>query len=559
MATISIPEVLAQNFDEYLTNANGLAFSGECIGGSLLPPLLVVYLDTYGLSGAFFILFGLTSTSIPAALLLNPKYHQKETTISQNSLELLPGHKNSSEAFKVLSSTPRVSNEVFGPDESSMSAETKKLSVAKYSNRRIIISNALQNYGRFSAYQGIFNSNKIYLKTYGIKSRSLESIPTFVSAKTKHMFRPKVPALNTKIIQIDTEKNPHISEQSSKNTLRIEQDILSDLYTEIEEERISSSFNTEESMISHSFTYSYPTKCKNWVFPRKESSNDYLTREQNCSKQYGTLYREIIGDSISENKYSKPLTEPFKQKPGCSFEDTVKKSTPRPDIPSSPRNTSSLEPFRVFLDGAFLFILITQSLILYNSTMFLTIIVDFCKDCGLSSSERVTVLVCASATETFGRIGLGWFTDLDYITNSSFSAVCCLVMSFAFGGLLFVKEVALACILVAVLGFSLGGVSIVGPGVISDHIPEDKRPMALASRFFLYAVLSLSQSPLIGYIRGELGSYYWMFVLLAVICLLASLTSMLTPCAAKCRDKRKAYQKEKIDENASLIKRANPT
>ncbi|GFU31225.1 uncharacterized protein TNCV_1742201 [Trichonephila clavipes] len=240
MATISIPEVLAQNFDEYLTNANGLAFSGECIGGSLLPPLLVVYLDTYGLSGAFFILFGLTSTSIPAALLLNPKYHQQRTTISEKSSELLPGHKISSEAFKVLSSTRRVSDEVFGPDESSMSAETKKLSVAKDSNTRINIRDALQNAGRFSAYQGIFNnSNKIYLKTYGIKSKSLESIPTFVSAKPKHMFKPKVPAHNTKIIQIGTERKPHISEKSSKNTFRIGQDILNDLYNEIEEKRIS--------------------------------------------------------------------------------------------------------------------------------------------------------------------------------------------------------------------------------------------------------------------------------------------------------------------------------
>ncbi|GFS65019.1 uncharacterized protein NPIL_259961 [Nephila pilipes] len=54
MATVLIPEVLSRNFDEYLSNANGLAFSGECIAGFLLPPILQICLNTFGLSGTFF-------------------------------------------------------------------------------------------------------------------------------------------------------------------------------------------------------------------------------------------------------------------------------------------------------------------------------------------------------------------------------------------------------------------------------------------------------------------------------------------------------------------------
>ncbi|GFY70313.1 uncharacterized protein TNIN_90171, partial [Trichonephila inaurata madagascariensis] len=129
--------------------------------------------------------------------------------------------------------------------------------------------------------------------------------------------------------------------------------------------------------------------------------------------------------------------------------------------------------------------------------MFLTIIVDFARDDGLSSSQEIAVLVYLSIADTLGRLGLGWVTDLGFISNSSFSAICCFIMSITFGGLVFVKEFKMISFLVFVFGLSVGGFLIVCPGVISDHIEEDKRPMALAARFFLYALLSLTQPPLI--------------------------------------------------------------
>ncbi|GFR19600.1 hypothetical protein TNCT_714641, partial [Trichonephila clavata] len=56
------------------------------------------------------------------------------------------------------------------------------------------------------------------------------------------------------------------------------------------------------------------------------------------------------------------------------------------------------------------------------------------------------------------------------------------------------------------------------------------------------------------YIRGKLGSYDWMLVLLAITCLLSLVTSLLTPVAAKCRDKRKANKD--VEERSNLIERA---
>ncbi|GFQ71026.1 uncharacterized protein TNCT_30461 [Trichonephila clavata] len=469
MATVLIPEVLSQNFDEYLTNANGLAFSGECIAGFVLPPLLQASLNTYGTSGTFLLLSGMILHGIPAALLLNPKYYRKNIQVSPKSIKPLAERQSSS-------------NEV---------------------------------------YNGTIKSDKLSL--------SLETkIPSKVSMPNKN------------VIQIAKRGILHINEQSFENTFGIRQNILSDSSIEIKENLVSSSFETEESPISHSYPKANKKKGKHAALVRKETSSTQLLKEQNCSTDYGTLDTEVTRE----------------QTPSFNMEEKVLENAASPPSPKllPPKKVSTFEPFRVFLDPTFLLIQVTQSLILYNCTMFLTIIVDFARDDGLSSRQEIAVLVYLSIADTLGRLGLGWVTDLGFISTASFSAVCCFIMSIAFGGLIFVKEFKMISFLTFVFGLSEGGFLIVCPGVISDHIEEDKKPMALAARFFLYALLSLTQSPLIGYIRGKLGSYDWMLVLLAITCLLSLVTSLLTPVAAKCRDKRKANKD--VEERSNLIERA---
>ncbi|GFU31199.1 uncharacterized protein TNCV_1741961 [Trichonephila clavipes] len=70
MGSVLIPVVLNQHFDKYLSNANGIAFGGECIAGFVLPVLIKYVLDEYGTSGLFLILSGLMLHSVPAAMLL---------------------------------------------------------------------------------------------------------------------------------------------------------------------------------------------------------------------------------------------------------------------------------------------------------------------------------------------------------------------------------------------------------------------------------------------------------------------------------------------------------
>ncbi|GFS65016.1 uncharacterized protein NPIL_259941 [Nephila pilipes] len=476
MATVSIPEVLSQNFSEYLTTANGIAFSGECIGGFLLPPLLVQFLDIYGLSGAFLILCGLVLTSIPAALLLNPVYYQTVTKASQKVTDSLFRSEQSSEAAKLFPSINGVYNEIFEPEPS------------------------------------------VLIET---------TVPSMTKKPDLHVEETLSHSIN---IPTGKERTLYFSEKLFKSFFRAREDSLSHSYVEIKGKMIMRSFEIEDSTISYSYPGVIQKKNKYKIVLRKES-NSLLLKKQNCSKHYGTLDKEITADQMFT----------------CNFQKN-------PPVPPISKKISLFEPFLVFFDFTFILILVTQSLVLYNYTMFLTIVVDFSRDSGLSSKQEIIVLVCMSIGDMIGRIGLGWLTDLGFISKVSFSALCCFIMSTTFGCLYFVKDFIFICFIDFVLGLGLGGFLIVCPGVISDHIEEDKRPMALAARFFLYALLSLTQSPLIGYIRGELGSYDWMLVILAVNCLLSLLISFFIPFAARRRDKRKASEEE-IDESFVLIER----
>ncbi|GFU31200.1 uncharacterized protein TNCV_1741971 [Trichonephila clavipes] len=140
--------------------------------------------------------------------------------------------------------------------------------------------------------------------------------------------------------------------------------------------------------------------------------------------------------------------------------------------------------------------------------MILTIIVDYSRDVGVSTDEEMYILMCLSISDMIGRFGLGLF---------------------------------------------LGGLLIVCPGIISDHIEKDKVTMALASRFVFYAPMSLTQSSLIGFFRGTKGSYKGILYMLSAICLFCCVISLSIPFAARFRDKRKKNIKSQIIKNSLPI------
>ncbi|KAG8185733.1 hypothetical protein JTE90_000720 [Oedothorax gibbosus] len=75
LGSILIPVKINQYFDKHRATAIGISYSGSCLGSFILPSIVEMLIDTYGLSGTFLILSGMVLHCVPAALLLrNPNF-----------------------------------------------------------------------------------------------------------------------------------------------------------------------------------------------------------------------------------------------------------------------------------------------------------------------------------------------------------------------------------------------------------------------------------------------------------------------------------------------------
>jgi hypothetical protein len=78
--------ILGQYFDKRRGIATGIAISGGCLGGLLLPPIYRILLDTYGLRGTLMLTGGLLFHNTAMACFLRPLkfYHKTKSVVHVN-------------------------------------------------------------------------------------------------------------------------------------------------------------------------------------------------------------------------------------------------------------------------------------------------------------------------------------------------------------------------------------------------------------------------------------------------------------------------------------------
>ncbi|PRD27214.1 UNVERIFIED_CONTAM: hypothetical protein NCL1_36004 [Trichonephila clavipes] len=392
MGSVLIPVALNQHFDKYLSNANGIAFGGECIAGFVLPVLIKYALDEYGTSGLFLILSGLMLHSVPAAMLL--KFASKPSEVAKQTITFHP----KIHEFTLCSGKSFHSGGYSGSHQANVLIPMHNTDLKIMQNFDFINESRSAN-DKNSTQNSIIKNNVDNCSVmYQQKNNIVESnvLPSTQSKQDQHSGK------------IQTNEKNSIHMQGNKSSLNNGTFILS----------------------THS----------------------------------------ISGEKYLQSKSSKTLP---------------------------------ISPFSVFYDPAFILMLLTQSTFIFISTMILTIIVDYSRDVGVSTDKEVYILMCLAISDMIGRFGLGWITDSGFLSNVAFSSLCYFCMGFIMVALVFIRGFILVMIAAFFIGLFLGGLLIVCPGIISDHIEKDKVTMALASRFVFYAPISLTQSSLIGKHRKD--------------------------------------------------------
>ncbi|XP_015931108.2 monocarboxylate transporter 12-like [Parasteatoda tepidariorum] len=192
-------------------------------------------------------------------------------------------------------------------------------------------------------------------------------------------------------------------------------------------------------------------------------------------------------------------------------------------------NKSLFNTLKILWQPTFLVVSFIQSAHFYVMYICWTIIVDVIRDKGIDYSQEVYFVMAMSFFDTIGRFCLTSVTDCGYITNSNFSAVCFAGMGLFCFLLTLVSGFYPTMVAISALGLMYGGNTSGLPGIVTDFFNEEKRSMAMASRLTLYAPMSFTMSPLIGYFRGNLGSYNGLLYVMTSICIICTVTLILLP------------------------------
>ncbi|CAL1292742.1 unnamed protein product [Larinioides sclopetarius] len=193
------------------------------------------------------------------------------------------------------------------------------------------------------------------------------------------------------------------------------------------------------------------------------------------------------------------------------------------------QKTSAVKVFRVFLDPVYICIAFTQSAFIYISSTTFTILIDVSRDHGVSVDHEIYLFLSISVTELFGRLFLGSITDGGYLTKLNFSALCFAILGLLYGLIIWIGGPTAVMSFGFFFGLVTGGVSLLSGGLVTFYIDKEYHSLAMPSRYILYAPMSFTQAPLIGYFRDTLKSYDGLFYILIGICWMSSLISLLIP------------------------------
>ncbi|XP_064455191.1 monocarboxylate transporter 13-like isoform X2 [Ornithodoros turicata] len=161
----------------------------------------------------------------------------------------------------------------------------------------------------------------------------------------------------------------------------------------------------------------------------------------------------------------------------------------------------------VFKSG--MFYVVMYSYIAFNLCFdtYISLLVDFAKDKGLSTSSAVTVLSLSSVADLAGRLTLPAVADRGVISRSTLLVCSFMVMSGLYVAMpltdSFVSVLAVATSMAFVIGTSVVLFSV----LLAEYLGLDRVAMAYGMVTASAGILSFGKPFVIGYFRDQTGSY----------------------------------------------------
>lgn len=555
LGNILLPVSINQYFDKHRATASGISFSGACLGSFILPPIVEILLDTFGLSGTFLFLSGFVLNCIPAALLLkkpnfeiqtpNPydeEQSEKQSIVSGTKVKLYSVENEARNSHPTRKRSTLVST-----SPGAEAKEESKYSALTYEERMKRLS------------------TQTLLSDYSIRMSNSEPLDVdqiIQNSKGRRQVDPTV--LEAEILSLSShntdqdgssEKDEVFEKDTRSSSVQLEKPIMS-----FKQTRALSAENVftgnEKSYLERNGTEAYqnygyqedsvdviyPNKFPTFV-PNSNTLNDtdsrslsnkeiYFGSYQRSSDNFKNLSEQFKNPSRNQTQYDKSFdwSDTDKQQNGIMYDKNLPES----------EKTSSLGSFSVIFDPMFILIAITNAIYCFTFVCMITIIVDFARDLRIGISNEKYVLMLLSIGDITGRLGLGWVTDRGHMSTAAFASLCFACQGLFTAAIVWSKGFVSLVILVTLYGLSEAGLIVIFPIIIAQYIDHDKQTVAIPSSNFLSGPLCLAVAPLIGYFRDDVGAYDWIFYGIAILSAVCSLSWMFAPCIARCQKRRKS-------------------
>ncbi|GFQ81166.1 monocarboxylate transporter 9 [Trichonephila clavata] len=220
----------------------------------------------------------------------------------------------------------------------------------------------------------------------------------------------------------------------------------------------------------------------------------------------------------------------------CHHKPSIISTHSLPGVPVTKPSKGML--YRLFFDPIYIFLLLGSGIYFFAITTFLTIIVDYATDKGISMTYSTYIVMWVAVSDMFGYFCLGWIIERGYISQSRFAALSYMCMCLMTAAMVWCDHYILLLFLISVFEFGQCGVIILSAPLVAELIDDDLQEIAIASVSILSSPTTMAVSPIIGFFRDGQGTYVGVFYVLSAVSLFCALLFLCIPKLERRRDKR---------------------
>ncbi|CAL1272420.1 unnamed protein product [Larinioides sclopetarius] len=560
-------QIVTIHFRKHLTFAFGIAQAGACLGSFFSPPLLLWIFQNYGTSGGFLIIGAIVLNGLPIVLILNILSPNKFYSKSGNSMKSKKCPEEHLE-MKVTSGVKSsqgddnyFANNVGGKKERDV--KTREVNADSEIPKSVENKAAATSILNRPAYEhaevapirvALKPPNELTVPTIFLKERASETGKDRMELMLADCgiiseAKPKNTAHEEKIKVVTDEK---ISEMRYNFK---DMSIPAKLNTKNCEETLLHSNDCMHSKIEYKLKSEISNK--DILKYKVEEVEDCFLSNDSCSNISPSIPVSNVSASsyledperiqhqiMIENEEIIPLSSNFLNARSLQSNEQGKQETNQKNvlkIHKMPKTDSSKakKTLTIFLDVTFWLVILTQSIYVFVVVIFWTTMIDFSRDKNIDRSKEVYLLMALPIAEMIGRLGLGWITDRAYLTRINFCIVSFIVMGCSCSLMAWAHEFIVVMTSIFIFGVVSSGLTTVFPMIVFEFFDSTKQTMGQASRLCLFGPLSFLNGPLIGYFRGTLGSYAWLYHTLGMVSVACAAVSALIPLLARMRDEKK--------------------